>query len=67
MISTWRTRLKRQPDDPGVRPVNQTKTRGSIMWLYTTILIAGIVIGWNLPQPEIAKKAQAFIMEKLGF
>lgn len=56
-----------QPDDPGVRPAIQTKTRGSIMWLYTTILIAGIVIGWNLPQPEIAKKAQAYIMEKLGF
>ncbi len=56
-----------QPDDPGVRPAIQTKTRGSIMWLYTTILIAGIVLGWNLPQPEIAKKAQAYIMEKLGF
>ena len=56
-----------QPDDPGVRPDFQTKTRGSKMWIYGTVLIAGIVIGWNLPQPEIAKKAQAFIMEKLGF
>jgi hypothetical protein len=37
------------------------------MWIYSTVLIAGIVIGWNLPQPEIAKKAQAFVLEKLGF
>ncbi len=56
-----------QPDDPGVRPVSLTKPRKSKMWIYSTILIAGIVIGWNLPQPEIAKKAQAFVMEKLGF
>ncbi len=56
-----------QPDDPGVRPAIQTKTRGSIMWIEIGILIAGIVIGWNLPQPEIAKKAQAYIMEKIGF
>ena len=37
------------------------------MWIYSIVLIAGIVIGWNLPQPEIAKKAQAFILEKIGF
>jgi len=55
-----------QPDDPGVRPATETK-RGSKMWIYATVLIAGVVIGWNLPQPEIAKKAQAFVLEKLGF
>lgn len=37
------------------------------MWIYIAVLAAGIVLGWNLPQPEFAKKAQAFVMEKLGF
>ena len=55
-----------QPDDPGVRPANEIK-RGAKMWIYIAVLTAGIVLGWNLPQPEIAKKAQAFVLDKLGF
>lgn len=56
-----------QPDDPGVRPAIKPKPRSSRMWIYIAVLTAGIVLGWNLPQPETAKKAQAWIVEKLGF
>jgi len=28
--------------------------------------IGGMFVGWNLPQPEYAKKIQAWVLEKLG-
>lgn len=30
-------------------------------------LAVGAFIGWNLPQPEFAKRVQAYIDEKLNF
>ena len=29
--------------------------------------IGGVFVGWNMPQPEYAKKAQAWVTEKLGW
>jgi uncharacterized membrane protein SpoIIM required for sporulation len=28
--------------------------------------VAGLFIGWNVPQPQFAKNAQAWVMKKLG-
>jgi hypothetical protein len=34
------------------------------MWI--VLLTIGVFIGWNLPQPEFAKKAQDWVINKIG-